>query len=147
MAGSTDYPRSADQQGSGSYPAPPPPPPPPPSAYPSQLHPQPYPSAQPFAAPYSYPAAQPGNGIGTTAGVLGIVGLVLAFIPIIDYVSFPLAVLAVVFGGVGISRAKTRGGAGKGMAITGLVLGLITLAIAIMFLVLVYAAFSAVSGG
>jgi hypothetical protein len=84
----------------------------------------------------------PSNGIGTAAGVLGIVGAVLMFIPFVDYIAIILGVLAVIFGGVGISRSKRLGGAGKGMAITGLVLGLISVAISILFIAAIYAAVS-----
>lgn len=91
--------------------------------------------------PY-FVAAPPSNGIGTAAGVLGIVGAVLMFIPIIDYLAIILGVLAVIFGAVGINRSKRLGGAGKGMAITGLVLGLISIAIPVLFIAAIYGAVS-----
>jgi hypothetical protein len=52
--------------------------------------------------------------MAVAALVLGIVGV---FIPI-------LGVLALIFGGVGLSKANS-GASGKGMAIAGLVLGII----------------------
>jgi hypothetical protein len=87
-------------------------------------------------------AAPASNGIGTAAGVLGIVGAVLMFIPFVDYIAIILGVLAVIFGGVGIGRSKRLGGAGKGMAITGLVLGIISVVISILFIAAIYAAVS-----
>jgi hypothetical protein len=120
-------------QGPSSAPQPPPHSGPPPLAFypPQALAPQQYAVAVP-----------PSNGIGTAAGVLGIVAAVLMFIPFIDYVAIILGVLAVILGGVGINRSKRLGGAGKGMAITGLVLGIISVAISILFIAAIYAAVS-----
>jgi hypothetical protein len=55
--------------------------------------------------------------------VIGIVGAVLAFIPIIGLFALPLAVLAIVFGIVGLRQHGRRTSRGKGPAITGIVLG------------------------
>lgn len=57
-----------------------------------------------------------GSGSAVASLILGIVGI---FIPVI------LSILAVIFGGVGISNANSRGTSGKGMAIAGLVLGIL----------------------
>jgi len=46
--------------------------------------------------------AQAANGLAVAAFVLGIIGLVLFFIPVIPY---PLAILAIIFGGI---AARTR---------------------------------------
>jgi hypothetical protein len=103
--------------------------------------PQPYYAVQPqpvFVEPMMV-AAPPRNGAGTAAGVLGIIAIILMFIPIADYLGILLGVLAVILGGVGISRANRMGGTGKGMAITGLVLGLISVIVSIIFIVAVYA--------
>lgn len=118
--------------------APPPSPPSSPSGPPPQLY---YPPQGVASQQYMVTAA-PSNGIGTAAGVLGIVGAVLMFIPFVNYIAVLLGVLAVTFGGVGINRSKRLGGAGKGMAITGLVLGLISIAISVLFIAAIYAAVS-----
>jgi len=71
------------------------------------------------------PATVPTSGLAVTSMVLGILGL---FMPCIGLV---LGVLAVIFGGVSlgqINRARGRIG-GRGMAIAGLVTGLIALTI------------------
>jgi hypothetical protein len=60
--------------------------------------------------------ASAGSGSAVTALVLGIVGL---FVPVV------LSVLAIIFAGVGINSADTRGAPRNGMAIAGLVLGLV----------------------
>ena len=106
-------------------------------AQPQPMYAQPQPMyAQPVA---TMMVAAQRNGIGTAAGVLGIVAAILMFVPYADYGAIGLGVLAVIFGGVGISRAGRLGGAGKGMAITGLVLGLIAVIVSIIFIIAVYA--------
>ncbi len=100
--------------------------------------PQPYYAPQPMFVE-SAQAAGPRNGIGTAAGVLGIIAGVLMFIPFADYLAIVLGVLAVIFGAVGISRANRRGGLGKGMAVTGLVLGLIAVVVSVVLIIAFYA--------
>lgn len=70
-----------------------------------QLHQVVYPAQVPIQRP---------NGIATASLVLGILAL---FLPI-------LGILAVIFGGIGISKAN-QGASGKGLAIAGLVLGIV----------------------
>ena len=64
------------------------------------------------------------NGMATAALVLGIVGIVLTFIPLfIGYFLGGLPdILAVIFGIVGIVKSGPTG-VGRGAAVTGLVLG------------------------
>ncbi|MDD6388569.1 MAG: FxLYD domain-containing protein, partial [Bacilli bacterium] len=60
-----------------------------------------------------------------TAGmVLGIIGVVLSFIPIINNIAFFIGILALIFGIIGIVKK-----AGKGKAIAGIVLGILSIAI------------------
>lgn len=73
------------------------------------------------------------NGLGTTSIVLGIISAVFAFIPFTGFFVYPCAILAVIFGGIGISKSKILGG--KGKSITGLVLGVASLGIKILYLV------------
>ena len=154
MSGS-DYPPSPDPS-SGQYPpAPPPgpratlPPPaqPPPFPYPAQAPgaypPQPYAAPQPYPAGYAYAAPQAGNGMAVAALVLGILSLILSWLLVVDFI---LAVLAIIFGAVGLSTANKRNGAGKGMAIAGLVLGLITIALGIIFWVVIYGVITSTCG-
>jgi hypothetical protein len=67
--------------------------------------------------------AKAGNGLAVTAMVLGIVGTVLGLVFSLFFLAIPFGVLAVIFGVVGRNAAPKRGGAGKGQAIAGLVLG------------------------
>lgn len=77
------------------------------------------------------------NGIAIAAGVCGIIAVVLCWIPFVDYTSIVLGALAIIFGIVGVRRADGYG-SGKGIAITGIVCGSVGLAIAFLFLLLIY---------
>ncbi|MGA7989218.1 MAG: DUF4190 domain-containing protein [Candidatus Dormiibacterota bacterium] len=111
----------------------------------------PVPGLPPQANPYGYAPQQTiiygrqGNGIGVAAGVCGIVAVAVCWIPFVDYVSIILGALAIVFGVIGVRTANRSGGAGKGMAVTGIVCGIAGLAIAIIFLLLIYALVSSVT--
>ncbi|GAB3683229.1 DUF4352 domain-containing protein [Saccharopolyspora tripterygii] len=65
---------------------------------------------------------QPRNGMGTAALVLGILGLLLAWIPIIGFIGFILGALAIVLGIVGIVRA--RGGRATNLVVAAVGTGL-----------------------
>ena len=88
---------------------------PPQPGFPQQAAPYGY-----YPQPQAYAAGQPGNGIGIAGGVCGIVAVVLCWIPFVDYVSIVLGALAIIFGALGVRNANAHGGAGKGMAITGI---------------------------
>lgn len=82
--------------------------------------PPPPPSSMPPLLDATFPAtSQPSNGPATASMVLGILGVALLWVPVVGFV---LAILAVVFGGLGLSKANAGGG-NKGQAIAGLVLG------------------------
>lgn len=72
----------------------------------------------------------------------GIVALVLCWIPFVDYVSVVLGVLAIVLGALGVRRANMLGGGGKVVAVTGIVCGVIGLAIALIVLLLIFSVIS-----
>lgn len=78
--------------------------------------------------------SQPSNGIGIGAMVVGIVGLVLSWIPFLGLV---LGIVALVLGIVGIRKVNRREATNKGMAITGVVTGAIATLIGIFFLIVV----------
>ncbi len=88
-----------------------------------------------------------GNGWATSALVLGIFGALFlgsafappAIVALAFSVAFFLpAVLAVIFGAIGLGRAKYAGGRGKGIAIAGMVLGMIF--VVVIFILIVYRA-------
>jgi uncharacterized membrane protein len=94
------------------------------------------------------PPNQPAGSLGSASGlaiasmVLGIVGIVFAFLcyPI----GFVLAIVGLPLGGVALSKINkgTVKPDGKGQAITGVVLSIITLAIALIMMFVVGAALS-----
>jgi hypothetical protein len=77
--------------------------------------------------------APPSNSMGIAAMVLGIVGLVFSFIPIIGVIAWPLVILGIIFGGVGISKAGQVPGMSKGTAVAGLTCSLVGLVICIVW--------------
>jgi hypothetical protein len=81
----------------------------------------------PYAPMYQQPVAraQPGNGMAVASLVLGITSIVFSWLGLLTLVQ---VVLALTFGGMGISRAN-QGAGGKGLAIAGLVLGCVGLVI------------------
>jgi len=86
---------------------------------------QPVQPGQPY--PYAAAGAPVSNGLATTGGILGIVGFVAGWIPLFGILfGIVLGILAIVFGSIGLSRSgKLPGAMGRGMAITGLVLGIL----------------------
>jgi hypothetical protein len=71
--------------------------------------------------------------------VVGLVSLFVSWFPIVNWV---FAAVAIIFGALGISTAGRRGGAGKGMAVAGLVLGLVTAGLGIIFWAVIYGGFA-----
>lgn len=110
---------------------------------------QPWPSAarrggvpqQRTAAP-AVPAVAPRNGFGVTALVLGILGLLFSFIPIIGMIAWPLVLLGLLFGVLGVVRASRGRADNRGVAIAGTVLSAIGLVICIAYASMVAAAVS-----
>jgi hypothetical protein len=73
------------------------------------------------------------NGLGTTGFVLGLVGLLFAFIPLIGVIAWPLTILGLVFGIVGTVRVNRGQADNKGLAITGVVLSAVGLVICVIW--------------
>lgn len=89
---------------------------------------------EPDQSPQPQPQYQvvPGNGPATASMVLGIIGVVLALIPILGLIAFPMGVLAIIFGFVGLRKYGKETPKGKGASITGLVLGVLCFVLAIV---------------
>jgi predicted PurR-regulated permease PerM len=85
----------------------------------------------------------PRNGFGIAALVLGILALVLCWTAIGGIV---LGVLAVIFAILGIRRANRQEATNKGMAISGLVTGVIGLIIAVVLIVILGSFWSVLKG-
>jgi hypothetical protein len=98
----------------------------PPYAVPPQFGqvPTPPPGYGPYPG-YPYPLAAPPqkNSMAVTALVLGIVGLCTSLF----YVGGVIGVVGLIFSIIGLRSAKRMGGAGKGMAIGGLVTSIVAI--------------------
>lgn len=73
-------------------------------------------------------ARQDNNSLGKAAGIVGIIALIFSFIPIIGFVSWLLAPLAILFGLIALRRKP------RSWALVGLVTGAIALAICFSWL-------------
>ncbi|RLU80613.1 hypothetical protein CTZ27_34485 [Streptomyces griseocarneus] len=78
----------------------------------------------------------PRNGAGIAALVLGLIGASIAGVPFLFWAGAILGVLAVVFGVVGIGRARNGAATNKTMAIVGTVFGGLACALAVVGLLL-----------
>ena len=87
-----------------------------------------------YAPPQQTPA-KPSNGLGLTGFVLGVIGLVLSFIPLIGVVAWPLVILGIIFSSVGIAKAAKGRATNKGLSIAGVVVSIIGLVVCILWAV------------
>jgi hypothetical protein len=71
--------------------------------------------------------------------VLGIVAVVVSLIPVLNFFTWPLGILAIVFGAVGWSRANKGQATNKKFAIAGLVLGVVSFLVTCLILVIIRA--------
>ena len=67
------------------------------------------------------------SGLATAGMVLGIIAVLLSFIPIINNVAFVLGVLALIFGAIPLFKKKS-----VGKSIAGVVMGILSIAITLM---------------
>ena len=112
---------------------------PPPGQVPHQPPPQPPAMGGAPQAYHPHPQhQQQGNGMAVAAMVLGIVGLVLFWVPFLGLIC---ALLGAILGFTGLSKANKLGGKGKGMAIAGIVTGIVGTLIGAWY---IYAIFVAV---
>lgn len=70
---------------------------------------------------------KPTSGLAVAGLVLGIIALFSAFVPLLNLLSFPFVLLAIIFGAIGLIQTIKGAKAGKGLAIAGLVLGVLAL--------------------
>lgn len=80
-----------------------------------------------------------GNRPGVAAGICGLVALAISWIPFVDYTSLVLGALAIILAILGLRRARIDPGAGRAMAMVGLICGIAAFAIAAIVLLLIYA--------
>lgn len=84
-----------------------------------------YPPTNPASQQHDHGRPSPRNGLAITSLVLGILAIPLGFFSI---PGIALGILAVIFGGIGIARARDRV-SNKGMAIAGLATGIVGIGI------------------
>lgn len=68
------------------------------------------------------------NSLGKAAFIMGLIALIMAFVPLIGFVSWILAPLAILCGGIAATRPK------RSLAIAGIVTGLLALLVCIWWL-------------
>jgi hypothetical protein len=92
-----------------------------------------------YPPPPAYAHPKPSNGLGTAGMVCGIVGVALFWFP---FVGFVLCLVATALSAVGLRRATGDAptATNKGMAVTGLVLGIVGVAPALLFMIAVLSA-------
>lgn len=86
--------------------------------------------AQPAPAPFPGPV-KASNGLATAGFVLGLLGFLGSFIPVLNIGGIVLGVVGAILAAVGLAKAK-KSGAGKGLAVSGLILGLLALVIGVI---------------
>lgn len=69
------------------------------------------------------------NGMATAGFVLALVTIFLGWIPVLGWIIW---LLGLIFSSVGLAKAKKVGGKGKGLAIAGLVISLIGIAVLLL---------------
>ncbi|WP_257231242.1 DUF4352 domain-containing protein [Streptomyces sp. UH6] len=89
----------------------------------------------PYAPAPPVAPQQPKNGMGTTALVLGIIGLVLTVTILFFWLGGLLGLLALIFGIIGLGKVKKGEATNKGASLTGVILGAISVVAAAAILV------------
>ena len=74
---------------------------------------------------FNNPPVKTGKGMSVAGLVLGILGLVGGFIPVVNYFTTVCAILGLIFAAIGRKRSKLAFGKASGLATAGLVLGII----------------------
>jgi hypothetical protein len=82
------------------------------------------------AYPSTMQQAPPRQGFAVASLVLGIVGAVFGLVPLTALIALACGILAVVFGALGLKQRR-------GMALAGLILGVVAVALAIWGLVVI----------
>ena len=116
---------------------PPPPPPPQYGAYPASYPPPP---PVPYAAGFTPPPTGPKNGLGIAALVIAIIALLSVVGGVV------LGVVAIILGFIGWGRAKRGEATNGGVAVAGIVLGLLSIIEAVVIIGLGVWGFQEVGG-
>lgn len=84
------------------------------------------------------------KGLSIAALVCGVLGIVGSFIPVVCYFTLVLAILGIVFGVIAMKKSK-EAGEGKGLAVAGLVLGIVGTAFAVIGIICIICVAAAAS--
>jgi hypothetical protein len=104
-------------------------------------------ASAPPSAPVYYRAAAPmRNGLGVAALACGLAGILLGQVPLLFLGSGALGVLAIVFGIIGIRRTMHGTASNRAMAVTGLVAGVVAVALATWGVVIIMSGLNTVGG-
>jgi len=101
---------------------------------------QPAYAAAPYGQPVAYVTAPQSNGLAIGGMVCGIVGLVFCWTTI--FFGLWAALVGVILGALGVSRASKLGGQGKPMAIAGLICGGLGVVIVVILFIAVGSMFA-----
>ena len=100
-------------------------------------------SGEPVPPGQQAPPPRPGsNGLAIAALVCGIVALLLSWIPVINVLALLLGLVAVGCGIGGIRKAGSTGAGQKGVAVGGLVTGILAILLSLVILVGIATVFS-----
>ncbi|SDP18000.1 hypothetical protein SAMN04487905_102285 [Actinopolyspora xinjiangensis] len=88
-----------------------------------------------------YPEQRPSNGLGTAALVLGIVGVLLSLIPGIGIIAWPVVIVGIILGILGIRKVSQGRATNKKSAIVGTVLSGVGLVICVLWVVFTLSVF------
>ena len=113
------------------YPSAPLPEYPPSAGYPAV----PYPSngyAPGYGQPFPPGSQSVSNGMGTSALVLGIIGVATSWTV---FLGFILGILAIIFGAIGLGRVRRGEATNRGAARAGLILGIVAVALMLLLVV------------
>lgn len=116
-------------------------PPPPPSGAPEPSDAWSAPPPQQPMPPV-YPQSQRTNGLAIAALVCGIFALLLSWIPFVNVLAFVLGLVAIGCGIAGIMKAGAPDVGQKGLAVGGLVTGILAVVLSVLILVGIAAIFS-----
>jgi large-conductance mechanosensitive channel len=82
------------------------------------------------------PPANNGKGLGIAGMILGILAIILSFVPCFGFWAIILAVVGVILSAISLSQAK-KAGASKGMAIAGLICSILAIIIGSIWLFII----------
>lgn len=109
------------------------------------MNPQP-PANAPYPPHHGYAPPQPRqNGLGTAGFVLGLVGLLFSFIPVIGIIAWPLVIIGLVLSIVGFVRTRSGRADNRGLTIAGIVLSVVGLVVCVLYAAVFTAAAGAAS--